>query len=148
MRKGVHDLNAFIAKLNRLNSKLFIMTAILSLFNFVFVLSSEGIIDRIQISLLTFSPVLLGLVLFSIKKIYNHTLTRLPAILFIFTVNSSTILLYIIFAINTQLFTTVEGWMSSSLYLLILPIYSGIVSVVVFFTTFLILLVMRLIRAR
>jgi len=140
-------LNTFIAILNRLNSKLFIMIAILSLFNFIFVLRPESIIDRIQISLLTFLPVLLGLILFSIKKIYNHTLTRLPAILFVFTVNSATILLYIVFAINTQLFTTVEGWMSSSLYLLVLPIYSGIVSVAVSFTTFLILLIMRLIRA-
>jgi len=133
-----------IFKLNTLNFKLFIIIAILSCFNFIFVLSSENIIDRIQVSLITFSPVLLSFILFSIKKIYNNTLTRLPGILLIFTVNISTLLLYIIFAINTQLFTTIEGWMNSSLYLLVLPIYSGIAGILVSFTTFLILLIKQI----
>ncbi len=135
-----------IFKWNTLNSKLFIIIGILACFNFIFVLGSENIIDRIQVSLITFSPVLLALVLFFIKKIYNNTLTRLPVILLIFTANTTTFLLYLIFAFKTQLFTTVEGWMSSSIYLLILPIYSGIASIVVFFITFLVLLIMQLLQ--
>ena len=131
-------------KMDALNFKLFIAVGILFCFNFIFVLGSENITDRIQISLITFSPVLLALILFSIKKIYSNRLTRLPANMFIFTVNASTLLLYIMFAANTRLFTTVEGWMSSSLYLLILPIYSGIASLAVSFTPFLVLLLMQI----
>ncbi|PLX34224.1 MAG: hypothetical protein C0604_02000 [Clostridiales bacterium] len=131
-------------KMNALNFKLFIAVGILFCFNFIFVLGSENIADRIQVSLITFSPVLLALVLFSIKKTYSNKLTRLPAIMFIFTVNASTLLLYIIFAANTRLFTTVEGWMSSSLYLLILPIYTGIASLAVSLTTFLAVLIMQI----
>lgn len=135
-------------KMNTSNFILFIILGLLSCFNFIVVLGSENIIDRIQVSLITFSPVLLALIFFSIKKIYDNSLTRLPAIMFIFTVNIATLFLYILFAINTQLFTTVEGWMSSSLYLLILPIYSGIASIVVSFTTFSVLLILQLHKKR
>ena len=131
-------------KINALNLKLFIVIGILFCFNFIYVLGSERITDRIQVSLITFSPVLLALILFSIKKIYSNTLIRLPAIVFIFTVNASTLLLYFVFAANTRLFTTVEGWMSSSIYLLILPIYCGIASLAVSFTTFLVLLIIQI----
>ena len=121
-----------VTKLYNLNSKLFIIIAILFLFNFIYVLNPENITDRIQVSLITFAPVLLALILFSIKKIHNYTLTRLSIILFVFTVNVSTLVLYFLFALNTQLFTTVEGWMSSSLYLLLIPIYTGIASLLFF----------------
>lgn len=135
-----------ISKLNNLNSKLLIISGILSSFNFLYVLRSENITDRIQVSLITFSPVLIALILFSSRSIFNNTLTRLPTVLFIFTANISTLLLYIFFAINTLLFTSVEGWASGSLYLLVLPLYSGVVSLVVFITTFLILLISRLFK--
>jgi hypothetical protein len=135
-----------VTKLYNLNSKLFIIIAILFLFNFIYVLNPENITDRIQVSLITFAPVLLALILFSIKKIHNYTLTRLSIILFVFTVNVSTLVLYFLFALNTQLFTTVEGWMSSSLYLLLIPIYTGIASFVVFSITFLVSLVMQLLK--
>jgi formate hydrogenlyase subunit 3/multisubunit Na+/H+ antiporter MnhD subunit len=137
-----------ISKLNNLNSKLFIITGILSSFNFFYVLRAENITDRFQVSLITFAPVLLALILFSIKRIFNNKLTRLPTVLFTFTANISTLLLYLYFAINTQLFTTVEGWMSSSLYLLVLPIYSGITSLVVSISTFLVLLISQLYNKR
>lgn len=135
-----------ISKLNNLNSKLLIISGILSSFNFLYVLRSENITDRIQVSLITFSPVLIALILFSSRSIFNNTLTRLPTVLFIFTANISTLLLYIFFAINTLLFTSVEGWASGSLYLLVLPLYSGVVSLVVFITTFLVLLISRLFK--
>lgn len=84
-----------ISKLNNLNSKLFFIIGILSGFKFVYVLRSENIIDRIQVSLITFAPVLLALILFSIKPIFSKTLTRLPKALYVFTANISTLLLYL-----------------------------------------------------
>jgi hypothetical protein len=131
-----------------LNSKLFIATGILFCFNFLYVLGAENIIDRIQVSLITFAPVLLALILFSIKKLYNYSLIKLPILLFILTANITTLFLYLMFAFQTNLFTTVEGWMNSIVYLLLLPIYAGIASLVVSATTFLVILIIRIFKRK
>jgi len=73
----------------------------------------------------------------------THKINSLNSKLFIFTVNTFTLFLYLLFAFKTQLYTRVEGFMSSSIYLLILPTYTRVVSLVVSIITFLVLLIIN-----
>lgn len=131
------------SKVDTINSILFMIIVIIFSFNFFYILRPENYIDRIQVSLITFAPVLLAFIIFSIKKIYKYQLLRVPMQLFILTVNLSTVLLYFTFAVKTNLFTTVEGWMSSTLYLLVLPIYTIAAGIIVFLLTILVLWVIK-----
>lgn len=126
------------SKLYKINFNLFIITSIILIFNAVFVINDEGLIDVLQVTFIAFLPVVIAFVLYNIKKMYNNPTIKIATMLFVFSANILTIFLYIFFALKTALFTTVEGFMSGEIYLLMLPIYSIPISIAVFILTIII----------